>query len=156
MDQTTKTLCLQIVQYNNALAEILLGELKELMQGEYGELSTKQLIVLDMLRTQNRTVSEIANYFAITPSAASQLLSKMERTGYVRREINPQNRREMIIQLGHKGLAYNRLADDTHLQLVEKYYGTLSHEDLQTFLSLHEKLYKSAKVITSRTVGESI
>jgi MarR family transcriptional regulator, organic hydroperoxide resistance regulator len=81
---------------------------------------------------------------SITASAASQLISKLEKLGYIKREINPNNRREIIVHLGEKGHYYNQMIEKNQLYLIEKYYAKLTHEDLEKLLDIHEKLYHIA------------
>jgi MarR family transcriptional regulator, organic hydroperoxide resistance regulator len=144
LDPKTAKICSQIIEYSNALSALFLEDYKNLMTDEYAELSTKQQVILELLRTENRTVNEISHYFGITASAASQLISKLEKLGYVKRDINPDNRREIIVQLGEKGQQYNQTVDKNQLYIIEKYYAKLPEEDLEKLLDIHEKLYHIA------------
>lgn len=144
LDQDTAKICSKIIDYSNALSAFFLEDYKKLFTAEFSELSTKQQVILELLRIQNRTVNEISNYFSISASAASQLISKLEKQDYVKREINPDNRREIIVQLGEKGHKYIEMIDKNQLYIIEKYYAKLSKEDLEKLLDIHEKLYKIA------------
>ncbi|MFE8702844.1 MarR family winged helix-turn-helix transcriptional regulator [Cytobacillus sp. FJAT-54145] len=144
MNQDIQKICLKIVDYSNALSSFFLEDFKKLHDNEFSNLSTKQKIILELLRVQNRTVNEISQYFSITASAASQLISKLEKGKYVKREINSENRREIIVQLGEKGIEYNKMVDHNQLYIIDKYYAKLPKEDLEKLLDLHEKLYKIA------------
>ncbi|USB34087.1 MarR family winged helix-turn-helix transcriptional regulator [Paenibacillus sp. YPG26] len=144
MDQNIAAICNKIIAISNELSTIYLEDFKQALDGEYSELSTKQKILLELLRTNDRTVNEIAHYFSTTPSAASQLISKLEKQEYVTREINPNNRREIIVKLDEKGQHYIQLLDQLQLLLVEKYYSKLPLADLQKLLELNEKLYAIA------------
>jgi MarR family transcriptional regulator, organic hydroperoxide resistance regulator len=144
VDKDLEILCSKIVDYSNALSSLFLDDYKKLVTGEFAELSTKQQVILELLRINNRTVNEIANYLSITASAASQLISKLEKEEYVKREINPDNRREIIVQLGSKGHHYNQMVDKNQLFIIEKYYAKLPKEDLEKLLDIHEKLYHIA------------
>lgn len=144
LDQETAKICSKIIDYSNALSSFFLEDYKKLFTDEFAELSTKQQVILELLRVQNRTVNEISNYFSISASAASQLISKLEKQDYVKRDINPENRREIIVQLGEKGHNYIDMIDKNQLYIIEKYYAKLSKEDLETLLDIHEKLYQIA------------
>jgi DNA-binding MarR family transcriptional regulator len=48
------------------------------------------------------TVGEIAMEMNISSSAVSQLIAKLEKNQYIKREINLQNRREIFITLDEK------------------------------------------------------
>ncbi|MBB6633061.1 MarR family winged helix-turn-helix transcriptional regulator [Cohnella thailandensis] len=144
MDQQTAAICMRIIDISNELSVLFLEDIKRILEGEHTELSTKQKILLELIRTGSRTVNEIAAYFSITPSAASQLVSKLEKQDYVTREINPNNRREIIVGLGEKGRQYMTLLDELQLSLVEKYYAKMPLPDLRKLLELNEKLYAIA------------
>jgi MarR family transcriptional regulator, organic hydroperoxide resistance regulator len=144
MEKDLAILCSKIVDYSNALSSLFLEDYKKLVTDEFAELSTKQQVILELLRVNNRTVNEIAHFLSITASAASQLISKLEKQEYVKREINPDNRREIIVQLGEKGHYYNQMADKNQQFIIEKYYAKLPKEDLEKLLDIHEKLYHIA------------
>ncbi|TFH59904.1 MarR family transcriptional regulator [Peribacillus frigoritolerans] len=48
---------------------------------------------------------EIAQQFAISKRAVSQVLSKLEIQHFIKRESNPNNHREFFIVLAEEGLA---------------------------------------------------
>lgn len=144
MDKGVATICSKILDYSNALSSLFLEDYKKLVTNEFGELSTKQQVILELLRVQNRTVNEISQYLAVTASAASQLISKLEKQGYVKRDINPENRREIIVHLAENGHYYNEMIEKNQLYLIEKYYAKLSKDDLEKLLDIHEKLYHIA------------
>lgn len=111
VNKDLEIICSKILDYSNALSSLFIEDYKKLVTDEFAELSTKQQVILELLRVKNRTVNEIAHFLSITASAASQLISKLEKQEYVKREINPDNRREIIVQLGEKGQHYNEMVD---------------------------------------------
>ncbi|MBU5257974.1 MarR family transcriptional regulator [Bacillus pumilus] len=135
----------KIIEYSNALGSIYVEEYQRFLKHEYADLSAKQELTLELLRTKTRTINELADYFSISASAASQLVSKLEQLGYVKREINPHNRREIIVDFAQKGHDYHKNTEEIQLHLIQKYYARLPKEDLKTLLSLYEKIYQIAK-----------
>jgi MarR family transcriptional regulator, organic hydroperoxide resistance regulator len=144
LDENLAAISKKILEYSNALSGIFLEDYNKLVTDEFGDLSTKQQVILELLRVQTRTVNEIAQFLSITASAASQLISKLEKQGYIKREINPNNRREIIVHLGEKGLYYNQMIEKNQLYIIEKYYAKLAQDDLEKLLDIHEKLYNIA------------
>lgn len=136
------TIFAEILQYSNAISALLLDDLKELMENEVAELSTRQQMIIDLVHEQPRTINELSQFFSITTSAASQLVSNLDKQGYVKREINPVNRREVLVQLDVKGKEYIETINEIHMQVIKKYYGKLTLEEQHNFLLLHKKLYK--------------
>jgi MarR family transcriptional regulator, organic hydroperoxide resistance regulator len=144
VDREIAIICNKILDYSNTLSSLFLEDYKKLVTDEFADLSTKQQVVLELLRGKNRTVNEISHYLSSTASAASQLISKLEKLGYVKREINPDNRREIIVQLGKKGEQYNQMVEKNQMYLIENYYAKLPMDDLEKLLDIHEKLYQIA------------
>ncbi|KGM46295.1 MarR family winged helix-turn-helix transcriptional regulator [Neobacillus niacini] len=144
MNKDLEIICSKIVDYSNALSSLFLEDYKKLINDEFADLSTKQQVILELLRVKTRTVNEISHFLSITASAASQLISKLEKQDYVKREINPDNRREIIVQLGEKGHHYNEMIAKNQLFIIEKYYAQLPKDDLEKLLDIHEKLYHIA------------
>ncbi|WP_108672394.1 MarR family winged helix-turn-helix transcriptional regulator [Peribacillus acanthi] len=144
MNKDLQVICSKIIDYSNALSAIFLDDLNSNLNNEFADLSTKQQVILELLRTQTRTINEISQYFSITASAASQIISKLEKQEYVKREINPDNRREILVHLGKKGQQFIKMGDENQKFIIEKYYAKLPVEDLEKLLDIHEKLYKIA------------
>ena len=130
-----------IKEKSDAISAILLQEIRDMIGAEYQELTQRQAMLLSLLKQQNMTVNEIAEFFSITASAASQLIKKLEEKDYVRRDINQSDRREIIVRLGDTGKAYNDKIDEVEIYLMEKYYGQLSREDLEKLKEITDKLY---------------
>jgi len=88
---------------------------------EYQELTKRHSMLLGLLKQQNMTVNEIAEFFTITASTASQLIKKLEEKDYVRRDINQSDRWEIIVRLGDTGKAYNDKIDVVEMYLFESF-----------------------------------
>ena len=134
----------KIIEYSNALGSIYVEEYQRFLKHEYADLSAKQELTLELLRTKTRTINELADYFSISASAASQLVSK-RAARLCQTRINPHNRREIIVDFAQKGHDYHKNTEDIQLHLIQKYYAKLPKEDLKTLLSLYEKIYQIAK-----------
>ncbi|WP_170295561.1 MarR family winged helix-turn-helix transcriptional regulator [Chengkuizengella sediminis] len=144
MEDITAFYYKKIKASSDALNSIFLDEYHKLVDKEVLNLTPKQSILLDLLNKKSLTNSEIAKHFSITPSAATQLINKLEKKGYLKREININNRREIIVHLDEKGIEYNNLMSKFELHLIQKYYSKLDKKDLENLVDLQEKLYKIA------------
>ena len=71
-----KALYEAIKEKNDAVTAFLLQEIRAMLGAEYQELTQRQVMLLEILRHQTMTINEIAQFFSITPSAASQLVRK--------------------------------------------------------------------------------
>ncbi|KLV17451.1 MarR family transcriptional regulator [Bacillus anthracis] len=104
-------------------------------------ITTQQAVVLDIVYLAKRiTVGEIAIEMNISSSAVSQLIAKLEKNQYIKREINLQNRREIYITLDEKGLEYFSKQDYVEQQIANKIYSKLSSKELDEFERIVDKL----------------
>lgn len=63
-----------------------------------------QYLTLENIRGLNKcTVNEIAREMKLAQSTASQLIDRLVQAKLVNREINPENRRSMLISLSREG-----------------------------------------------------
>ncbi|MDP5275808.1 MarR family winged helix-turn-helix transcriptional regulator [Chengkuizengella axinellae] len=144
MDDITAFYYKKLKHSSDALNAIFLEEYHKLADKEALNLTAKQNMLLELLKDRSFTNSEIAHHFSITPSASTQLVSKLEKKGYLKREINLNNRREIIVKLDEKGIELNQLMTKFELHLIQKYYSKLDEKDLENLVDLQEKLYKVA------------
>ena len=104
-------------------------------------ITTQQAVVLDIVYLANRiTVGEIAIEMNISSSAVSQLIAKLEKNKYIKREINLQNRREIFITLAENGLEYFSKQDYVEQQIADKIYSKLSSNELDELERIVGKL----------------
>lgn len=91
-------------------------------------------------RQNNVTLSEIRKYLALSKATISQMLGSLERKGYIKREIDKNNRRNIIATLTPEGrelLAYKNIEYSRKLDRIVAYLGT---DDTQTFIYLVGRL----------------
>ena len=110
-------------------------------------ITTQQAVVLDIVYLSKRiTVGEIAIEMNISSSAVSQLIAKLEKNNYIKREINLQNRREVFITLAENGLEYFSKQDYVEQQIADKIYCKLSSDELDEL----ERIVKKLKEISMK------
>lgn len=108
-------------------------------------ITTQQAVVLDIVYVAKRsTVGEIAMEMNISSSAVSQLIAKLEKNQYIKREINLQNRREIFITLDEKGVEYFSKQDYVKQQVSDKIYSKLTSKDVDELERIVEKLKEIA------------
>lgn len=107
---------------------------------EYNLTVQQENMLLFIMRNQRTTVNEIAANFSITKSAVSQVLSHLESRGFIRRESNPNDRRESFILLGPEGKTYAELIEETDEAFVKKYFSQVEMEELEQMLRTMKKI----------------
>lgn len=79
-----------------------------------------QYLVLNVLwREDARTVGDIAEELALEPSTMTPLLKRLEASGFVRRDRNPANERQVVVTLTAAGIALRERAGCLGDALVE-------------------------------------
>jgi DNA-binding MarR family transcriptional regulator len=67
-------------------------------------LTTFEIHVIDAIGAdRGKTVSELAEWFMVTKGAISQVVGKLNHDGYVIKERNPDNGKEILLSLTPKG-----------------------------------------------------
>lgn len=89
---------------------------------------------------------EISKLMDVSPSAVSQILSKLEKGQYIKRNINPDNRRETIIELDLNGHQFIEKSAKIEQFMIERIYYKLDEADL---VDLHRILSKLKQIIVS-------
>jgi DNA-binding MarR family transcriptional regulator len=70
-----------------------------------------QYLVMNVLwREDARTVGDIAEELALEPSTMTPLLKRLETSGFVRRDRNPANERQVVVTLTPQGVALRERA----------------------------------------------
>lgn len=72
-----------------------------------------------------QTVTELADWFFVTKGAISQVVGKLARAGYIDRERNPQNGKEILLTLTGKGdvarIGHEEFHRELNLELLEEF-----------------------------------
>ncbi|MFC4766852.1 MarR family winged helix-turn-helix transcriptional regulator [Effusibacillus consociatus] len=66
-------------------------------------LSVSQVLALQELEKQTLTVGELSDKLHLERSSVSRLVDSLVKAGFVRREVNEKNRREVLLFLTEKG-----------------------------------------------------
>ncbi|MED4698212.1 MarR family transcriptional regulator [Lysinibacillus capsici] len=106
-------------------------------------LNNQQYVLLTLvMRHPSCTPSELAYKMAITKSAVSQQLTKLEQDGYIVKRQHEEDKRAFSVELGEKGLLYKQKVDAFNQQITEKYQANLTTEELAEMLATLEKMKK--------------
>ncbi|MFF2175572.1 MarR family winged helix-turn-helix transcriptional regulator [Lysinibacillus sp. NPDC058147] len=118
------------------------------------ELSPKQIILLDFIEKNSQlTIGQIASYMNITSSAVGQLVSKLEEQQYVTRSINPENRREIFVNLDTSGIKYFQREEEIKRFIISRYYSKL---ELSEVVQLKEIVQKLNQIVLKEGIIDEI
>lgn len=110
------------------------------------QLTAKQVLLLELIRIGVTSTKDLATQMNISTSAVSQLLNKLETKEYITRNINKENRREIILKLATKGERYFEESQMFEDEINRNVYGQLPLEDLKHLVRILEKLNTIVKV----------
>lgn len=103
-------------------------------------LSLSQVFTLQELEKQTYTITELAEKLGLERSSVSRLVDSLVKGGFVTRELNDRNRREVVVALSEKGRnSIHRVRDqsldfyDSILEHVPESEQALIHQSFKTF-----------------------
>ena len=107
-----------------------------------GEISFAQMAMLHLVKERKVCqMNEIAKAFSITRSAATGIVDRMVRSGFLKRAADPKDRRVINVKLTSKG----KKGIDAFLRHRQKMmvsiFGKFSANERQTYLNLVKKVY---------------
>jgi len=108
-------------------------------------LSSHQAGVIDHLDgIEGTSVAELAKHMGVTASTMSLMIDRLERGGYVHRDLNPKDRRRVDVRLTVDGIRVKEQQKVLEPQLVEMLLSRLRPEELDTALRGMELLAVAA------------
>jgi DNA-binding MarR family transcriptional regulator len=76
----------------------------------------------------------------INPSSVSEMISKLENDGYVKRTVDPTDKRATLISLTELGEARAAELQDEKNEKLNKAFGNLTDDEKEQLIALLEKL----------------
>ncbi|MCM3717423.1 MarR family winged helix-turn-helix transcriptional regulator [Fictibacillus phosphorivorans] len=122
------------------------------------ELTKTQFVLLKTLCVRNKwTVSKLAEYMGVKPSAITVGADRLYKRGFVRRYRSELDRRIVYLEITDEGHEILREAENERVSSISDYLNHLSPEELGTFIDIYEKLAngtqqdKEEYVLTTKT-----
>jgi len=105
-------------------------------------ISYQQFLVLLMMRRIGNaaTGTQIANMLERNPNTLSMIFDRMMNAGLVERARDMKDRRQVRIVMTQKGKNILKKTSESGWKIIEQLAETFTEEELQTFVSLIEKL----------------
>jgi len=89
------------------------------------------------------SVKELAGLMKLTPGRITQIITSLEDKGYVTREIDKSDRRNIKVKLTVSAIPYIRNVIDKHVELHEKVLQKITAEKRESVLTAMEELLES-------------
>lgn len=115
----------------------------------------QQVMLLYILKQENVTMAGLAEYCDISKSAVSQTIKKLEELSIIKRVINKENRREVNIEFGTKGLEMKKEFMQMEQNLIEQYLIKIDIKDLKLVQEVARSFEKIISEESSKPISGS-
>ncbi len=113
---------------------------KEMLECE-PKLTGPQFYILQFLDRKGKcTVSELAEEMSVKPSAITAMIDRLYKQDFVFRDRDERDRRVVFIQISEVGKKVMLEFSAKRKQIVKKYLSRLNQEEIESFVSIYEKL----------------
>ena len=135
---------IEIVESFRTLAKNIVNFFENNLQ-KTNDISCSELSALEVLYNYNNenkkmNVTELANILNITKSAASQLVSKLERKNFIKRKINLFDKKINYISINDESKKIYQKKKEEYKEIVNKVIDKMGEQDSQKLSSLLKKL----------------
>jgi MarR family transcriptional regulator, organic hydroperoxide resistance regulator len=118
------------------------------------DLSLEQYSMLRIIKFQGPLrASELTEQLCVNKSAITAKVDKLENKGLITRERDVSDRRNIFLNTTDEGIKVCKEVESKIEKEVGKYLEELSHEDLEKFLDLYEKI---SSIIQKSKDGDDI
>jgi MarR family transcriptional regulator, organic hydroperoxide resistance regulator len=108
-------------------------------------LTGDQFFILQIIEKKGRVISsELAEEFRVKPSAITAMIDRMIKNDFVTRERDEKDRRVVYIKMTEKGKQSFEKSEKKRIEIIERYMSQLEREELESLVSIYEKLAKIA------------
>ena len=122
--------------------------LKSLLNAEFGkkigstDLTMPEYALMRQfdLKDDAADLTSVREYLAVTKASVSQILSSLEKRGLLVRQIDPANRRNLIVTLTPAGIGHLRQKEAQVEQRLQELLDELGKKDALQFITLINKM----------------
>lgn len=118
-------------------------------------MSLSQVFALQELETQTLTITELAEKLQLERSSVSRLIDGLVKGGFVSRELNENNRREVVLTLTEKGANSIQRVRDQSVQFYNAILGKMSESEQTSFYESFKTFTHSLIEVRRETNGSS-
>lgn len=145
-----------------------LFKLKSLLNAEFGkdnkvakgEINMPEYILMreiadnSVAYNRNTTLSDIREYLSISKSAVSQMLKSLENKGFINRQIDKNNRRNLIITLTSEGQEMLKVKDIEFNERLNKITTALGESNITQMIAVITRMSNTISQLNNETKME--
>ena len=125
-----------------SLQRCFIARLSENLSGAGGQLSFVQFFLLSHINAQDAlSMSEIAEKMSHTTAAATGLVDRLEKFGYVERATAQFDRRKVLVRIKPKGTELVALIRQDMMENLSKVMLQLSPHEQKMWVQIYEKIF---------------
>ena len=122
--------------------------LKSLLNSEFGKKSDSEDLTMPeyalmrqfALEDDTTDLTSVREYLAVTKASVSQMLASLEKRGLLVRQIDPTNRRNLIVTLTSEGIERHRQKEFQVERRLRELLAELGETDALQFITLINKM----------------
>ena len=123
----------------NEIMPVLMREFARMQPAEVykDKITLPQILILQHLNSQDPVkMTDIANFMRVTTAAATGIINRLVKSGYVLRVLNDQDRRVIKVKITPKGLLLmKKLALDRRKKVIHL-FSKVSEQDRRDYLRI--------------------
>jgi len=142
---------ISLPEFADKLNEIMPRVMREFMKRQTNELckgkiTLPQFFILNYLEKEDQSrMTDIAHFLNVSTAAATGIVDRLVRLGYVERVFQPQDRRIIKIKLNSKGLELMKNINTQKRQMIIDIFGKISQEERQDYLKILMRIHEILK-----------
>lgn len=115
-------------------------KISRLFEKEIGFSLTRYELLMALIENQPCLQTRLQEYLQIDQAAITRHLKILEEKGYVARQRNPENNREIFVTLTAKADQELRACEQKHTNVQQTFYPSLTKEEFQQLRHLLQKM----------------
>jgi DNA-binding MarR family transcriptional regulator len=114
--------------------------------GNINDINMSELVLLKAFEgnslesDSNVSLSEVRPFLAISKAAVSQMLGALEKKGYINRDVDKSNRRNLIVSLTEKGREALEAVYDDFACKIERIIACIGEDDAIHLISTIDRM----------------
>jgi len=128
--------------FADKLADLMLGVWRAIVKREAcelfkGKITLPQFVILNILYKEGETkMSDIARFLDVSTAAATGLVARLVKCGYLVRVYDPHDRRIIRIKLSAKGGELLKKTTQARREMIIDIFGRISQDDREAYLRI--------------------
>lgn len=115
-------------------------KISRLFEKEIGFSLTRYELLMALIENQPCLQTKLQEYLQIDQAAITRHLKILEEKGYVSRQRNPENNREIFVTLTTKADQELHACENKYTNVQETFYPSLTEEEFQLLRQLLQKM----------------